>query len=47
MNESELLPAQTLSIYSPCVAGEMTASVSELSSLIYSNLISHDYKFDD
>lgn len=47
MNESELLPAQTLPIYSPCVAGEMTISHSGLSSLIYSNLMSPDYKCGD
>lgn len=46
MSESELLPAPTLPIYSPCVAGEMTASLHELSTLIYSNLMSPDYKSD-
>jgi len=47
MNESELLPAQTLAVYSPCVAGEMTVSYSGLSSLSYSKLISPDDKSGD
>lgn len=48
MNESELLPAQTLPICSPSVPGEMSMSHSGLFSLIYSNhLMSLDYRSGD